>query len=281
MIGFKNIAAVVVTYNGDASLKKTLLALLEQVSFIIVVDNGSIDNTKSIVLSLGDSNKFRLIELSANMGLGYALNAGIRYAYASGYDWVLTMDQDSIICDGMIDAFISFIKENNEEVCLTPNLIIHGESINLTSGVVDLAITSGNLVYVPILDHVGWFNELLFIDSIDFDFCIRLKNAGYHVSRVGNALLKHELGDSHENIFILNKYYTKHSPLRRYYMLRNSFYIFEMHCIKNVRVATKLLIGNLLSMFLVLLFEEQRRKNSFYYVKGFFHYLSRRKGKYE
>lgn len=57
---------------------------------ILVIDDGSTDNTRNEALNAGA----RVLTLVQNLGYGYALQAGYQVAYEGGYDIVLQMDGD-------------------------------------------------------------------------------------------------------------------------------------------------------------------------------------------
>jgi GT2 family glycosyltransferase len=61
-----------------------------------------------------------------------------------------------------------------------------------------VVITSGNLLKVSAFERIGGFREDLFIDSVDFDFCLRLKKSGYRIMRCNQAILYHSLGERKE-----------------------------------------------------------------------------------
>lgn len=83
------ISAIVPAYNEEKTLKETLFALksIPEVSEIIVVDDGSQDNTSKVAESCG----VQTIKFSKNKGKGYALTEGIKRA---NYDIVLMVDAD-------------------------------------------------------------------------------------------------------------------------------------------------------------------------------------------
>ncbi len=83
------ISAILPAYNEEKTLKETILALksIPDVSEIIVVDDGSEDNTSKIAESCG----VHRIKFSKNSGKGKALTEGIKRA---NYDIVLMVDAD-------------------------------------------------------------------------------------------------------------------------------------------------------------------------------------------
>lgn len=69
-------------------------------------------------------------------------------------------------------------------------------------------------------------DETLFIDYVDTEWCLRMHAHGYNVYITPNVVMKHEIGDAH--IQLLGVVVPVHSPWRRYYRVRNGFYLFKM-----------------------------------------------------
>ncbi len=72
--------------------------------------------------------------------------------------------------------------------------------------------------------------EKLFIDYVDFEYCMRLKKNGYNIYQCNDAVIYHSVGNLvNWKIFGLNFYSTNHSPLRLYYRTRNRFYLRKLY----------------------------------------------------
>lgn len=84
--------AIIVTHNRSKLLKRCLLYLKKQtqkVDKILVIDNGSIDNTQEVLKELKvDSIK------QANLGSAGGWNTGLKYAIKYGFDAAWLMDDD-------------------------------------------------------------------------------------------------------------------------------------------------------------------------------------------
>jgi len=96
----KNISVSVIlpAYNEEPNIRRTVERCVEACGNlfsefeIIVVDDGSIDNTAKIVKELGAANKrVNLIQHPGNLGYGAALRSGFK---SSGMDWIFFMDSD-------------------------------------------------------------------------------------------------------------------------------------------------------------------------------------------
>jgi rhamnosyltransferase len=63
--------------------------------------------------------------------------------------------------------------------------------------------------------------ENLFIDHVDTDWSIRVKQAGFTLWGLGKELMAHNLGGC--SISVLGRKVPLHKPLRYYYIVRNGF----------------------------------------------------------
>lgn len=280
-IKYNEILVIIVSFNGFPKIKQTIDALYNKVGHILIVDNASEAVSQDFLDSIERKEGVSISRLIENKGIGYALNVGINQAKSMNYNWLLTMDQDSIIDPTMIDEYCKCLNYNTELECLTPNIVVHGKKDEITSDkYVKYAITSGNLVKTSLFDEIGMYNEDLFIDCIDFDFSLRVRQAGYGIYRVNSALMQHELGDEFNLPPILAKFYTLHSPLRRYYMYRNSLYIINKYFFTFPLFVIKLTISNIL-LLLLIPFNDSRPFTSLLYVfRGVKDYLSGVRGIY-
>lgn len=78
------------TYNNAGSLAAVIQRCLEQTTHVVVVNDGSTDQTASIIKQW----PVQVVQYANNQGKGYALRQGFRYAIEQGYDVVLTIDTD-------------------------------------------------------------------------------------------------------------------------------------------------------------------------------------------
>ena len=279
-----HVCAVIVTYNGEATIKETIDALRHQVGHLLIVDNNSNDHTKDILRNIKKDN-LSVIFNDENRGIGFALNQGVDFARGNGYGWLITMDQDSVADAGMIRELLNgaeIYTDDSRVVSFSPR--ITQKKMILTKNVPDFekrytVITSGNLVRLSVFDHVGKFNDALFIDSVDFDFCLRLRSKGYKIVRNNRAVLYHSLGHV-ENVYLLGWYFviTAHSPLRKYYMLRNHIYITNKYFTKFPLFCLRKQVGMLRIILQTLLLERHKKDNLLYLLKGISHGFINKRG---
>lgn len=87
------VSVVVPTYNRANVIGRALRSILEQTYSdyeVIVVDDGSTDDTESVVNAINDA-RLRYIPLSENQGVAHARNVGIREAAC---DYIAFLDSD-------------------------------------------------------------------------------------------------------------------------------------------------------------------------------------------
>jgi rhamnosyltransferase len=274
------ILAVVVSHNGLTKTRATVAALRAQVGRVCIVDNGSDTPSLEVLSDLEELPDVSVIRLGSNRGIGCALNVGVAEARHGACAWVLTMDQDSTIHPGMIEAYGSALAKHPDAVSLSPRIAGFAARRREDAYVVGSAITSGNLVKVAVFDEVGPYNEDLFIDGVDFEFCLRLRRAGHAIHRVPAAVMSHQLGEGRDEVPRLKGFYAEHPPLRRYYMFRNFMYLTERYTLRFPLFILKLAVAHALLMVLIA-FHDPRRLASYRGVlKGLSDYCARRIGPY-
>ena len=237
------VAAIIISYNPDNNLLDSINLLINQVEKIIIVDNGSESQKKKNINLIKDidNKKIEVIFNEENLGIATALNIGVKEALKQGYNWILTMDQDSKASSNMVEKMLEVYnkideRERKEILSIFPNFVDERiQSIEENSNMdsyeyVDADITSGNLLRAEVFDKVGFFDDSLFIDLVDTDFCMRLNEKNIKMIKVRDAILYHSLGESQSVKSIFGKFNTSnHSALRRYYMTRNRFYTWEKY----------------------------------------------------
>lgn len=275
----KRIAGIVL-YNPEVDrLKENMAAIMPQVDELLLVENGSHD--ASFLNQFEGIEKVVIIRNNASKGIAYALNQILEYAYSRGYEWALTLDQDSVCPNNLIAEYEKYV--GFDLVGMICPLISDRNVGQLEwSGereydIVDACITSASLVNVNAWRLVGGFWNELFIDMVDFDICWSLKEHGFRIIRVNNVLLSHEVGNGKKvhfrgkDVGVYN-----HSPLRDYYIIRNSIAVGRRHhrlgqcarwCLKRV--------------YLINRYESKLFTKNLYMIKGVFHGLIGRLGEYK
>jgi len=243
-----SIFAVIVTFNPEVETFNQIIdSINSQVEKIIIADNGS---TR---INLAELHKIstrcpsvHLISLPENLGIAHAQNCGIKMAIDMGSSHILLLDHDSIPADDMVEELIKLeldlLSKGHKVGAVGPTSVDRRTSTR--SGFVrkdgilikriypenppgfvetDFLIASGTLIRTEVIKKVGLMNDGYFIDHVDTEWCFRATNTGYRLFGSGNAFLNHSLGDSVIRIWIGRwREIPKHSPLRNYYIFRNT-----------------------------------------------------------
>ena len=103
-------AGVSVLYNPSMEDINNINSYIANLDKLYLVDNSNKDNSSMIP----SSSKIEYVPFMENMGIGYALNYAAKHAIELGYDWLLTMDQDSQFDKKGMDEIISFIESDSD-----------------------------------------------------------------------------------------------------------------------------------------------------------------------
>lgn len=285
--------AAIISYNPDIKrLLENVTAICNQVSHVIIVDNGS-DNYDAISTKLSTFDNVSIHASAENKGIAWALNQCFTLANDYQVSWVLTLDQDSVCPPDMITKYAAYLNRINDKATsfasnntnignfvldklsrigiLCPTIVdrnvgtIEGDST--CSAVISKCITSGALTSYDAWQTIGGFDEKMFIDGVDFEFCERLHQHNYYIIRVADIELLHELGQMKTRKFLTKTINIKnHSALRKYYITRNRFYVAKKH--KKPLSMTKAYLSATKSFLTVLFFERDKKAKCKAIFKG-------------
>ncbi|MBR5177783.1 MAG: glycosyltransferase family 2 protein [Lachnospiraceae bacterium] len=231
------ILAGIVTYNPDLDkFTECLEAVLKQIDNVYIFDNAS-QNIDQIQLLLKKyESQVILYKNSCNDGIATALHNIMEFASTNHYDWVLALDQDSVLQPGIINYYRKAINKcplAGMFTCQRTDRNFHENIDNSSKKAitkVPCCITSGSLTKVKAYNETSGYDKSFFIDAVDFDFCFTLREKGYKIYRINRIGLLHEVGHGEnrrflfKNIIIFNE-----NPTRIYYMTRNKFKLFKKH----------------------------------------------------
>jgi rhamnosyltransferase len=211
------VLGILVTYNPDIlALKKNIELILTQVSKLYIVDNNS--NNISQIESILD-NTIELIKSNVNLGLGKAYNIVLEKE-KNNFEFFVTFDQDTLIPDNTIFKLKELIFLNKEIGVIGPIFSRNNNSINQKGKIQfkHVLIQSCAMFRMRLYRDIGGFNEEYFIDSVDFEYCLRILRSGYKVAIYNGIVIHHELGTEKR---IGNFKYVSHNAFRNYYIARN------------------------------------------------------------
>ena len=284
MSGGEAVAAVVTTFNTNGSILANLQRIAGQVRVVIVVDDTG-GAAQAPPVDYSGIENLVLIRNEQNLGISAALNRGVAQAAALGCDWVITLDDDTLVTESYIRDVFDFFRKGE---VTSPGLIAcsRGEADRVARGeegefkIKRTLITSGSVFSIQAYREVGGFDEGLFIDLVDFDFCTKLRKAGRSLVLLSKSGLAHRVGNSRKiNLLGTSLVVYNHAPFRLYYQMRNVFFFAKKHFAFDPVLCVYLLLDVFRLPLKALLFEDQKRARFFYLAAGLFDGLRGRGGR--
>ncbi|MFH1654799.1 MAG: glycosyltransferase [Pseudomonadota bacterium] len=227
-----SLTVIIVVYNCVIENSKTYISLLknymrdsqsfEKINFIVYDNSPSIQSLDFTVF------KCEYVHDNTNKGLAVAYNYALSKAVNAFCDWLLLLDQDSSLPDDFIVSLmdnLSKVGDNDEIAAVVPKMCFKNNIFSPTriwfGGIVRAidrrhrgicmfknacAIGSGSTVRVPVLQKIGGFNEVFWMDCLD-------RWMFYSINKIGNkiyvmdSIVEHELSVRNYDKFMNEKRY--------------------------------------------------------------------------
>lgn len=288
-----DLCAVITTYRPDNGFPARVQRIRNQVGCVVIVDDGkSADNVARLHHWFPETSNVIVHHNATNVGIAVSLNKGISIAKSKGYSWMLTLDDDTIVEPDMVKnlietwnlvadqagkpvAIMGMARSGGHadriEFCPTErHLFVEKRGI----------VTSGSLMSLDVYDAIGGFRNEFFIDSIDYDYCLRARARGFRVIEVCQVGMIHPLGKPiKRRIGCLTLETTNHTPIRRYYAYRNSTVLAQEHFRHDPLYSLAVFVYQLRTVALILLLENDRRKKVKMIFRGLLDGWRKRLGK--
>lgn len=187
----------------------------------VVVDNGSGDGSAERIRHAEPATP--LIESPSNRGFAGGVNQGIRYALATGAEYVLLLNSDVQLPAPFVSQLVAVAHADPRIGVVGPKVYRnHSHRIYALYGFrltragirvigwnepddgqfddTSIDAISGCAMLIPrrTFQAIGLFDERFFFSYEDIDFCLRAHDAGLSI-RVGNAQIEHEMGGATRN----------------------------------------------------------------------------------
>ncbi|MBB6005615.1 glycosyltransferase family 2 protein [Arcicella rosea] len=282
------IAAVVILYHPTVKTLeniKTYASVLDQVYAFDNTEEGSV-----IKNSLMEIPNISYFNDKHNAGIAKRLNTAAQIAINDGFDWLLMMDQDSSFNYSTFNLYrdnISNYPDKNQVAIFGPNFSREQQNSfeTIIPEEVSALITSGSILNLSAYQQIGMFDEALFIDGVDTEYCLRAQNSGFKIVQLFNIFLKHELGESVRRASIKTLYLVKktkaiHSPIRCYYIYRNNLYLQDKYKYFDKTVMKYIHKGAIADIKRSILYGREFRNIAKYIVEARRDFKQKKMGKY-
>ena len=216
------ICAGIVLYNPDlARLKENVDSISNQVDDVFCIDNMS-SNISDVEELLRQYHNIHLLRNNKNYGIASALNQLLKIGNENNYNWIITLDQDSVAPYNLVSEYEKYINLPSLGIICPRNSRALRKSTKTISPCVssiscatDL-ITSGSCLNISKSINIFGFDEQFFIDFVDTDFQQRMLLSDAKIIRLNNVVLKHSVGKiSSVKFLTFNFICTNHSAFEK------------------------------------------------------------------
>lgn len=209
---------VIPNWNGAKDLPSCLDSLLTQTlkPHILVVDNGSIDNSSRLLRT--QYPDVEIVALPKNRGFAGGVNAGIKKAIVDGAEYVALLNNDAVADKDWVKKLAELLDNNPKAGICTGAIVDKDGSIDSTgefytvwglpyprgrgepasekykAGEIFGASGGASMYRVKMLQQIGLFDEDFFAYYEDVDISFRAQLAGWKVAYVPEAVAYHQIG---------------------------------------------------------------------------------------
>lgn len=210
----------------------------------MVVDNGSTDGSVEKIRAAYP--EILLIDLDTNLGYAEGNNVGIQYAIDSDADYVLVLNNDTVVDSSMLTALVSLAEADSRIGMVGPMMYCYqpedtifavgssvdwqkGETINremfqpakkmeglLQAEKVDYIPGCGVLISRELLEKIGLLDPIYYLNFEDVEWGVRAQRNGFESWYTPDAVLWHKVSATMGQA----------SPVNTYYMTRNALLFF-------------------------------------------------------
>jgi GT2 family glycosyltransferase len=238
-----SVAVIVLNWNGVKDTLKCLDSLIAQdykKLSVIVVDNGSVDDSLGKIENYIQKTDFDITLRSNKKNLGFAggVNTGIRYALENKFDGIALFNNDAVADKKWVSSLVKCM--DDKKVGIVTGLLLHADGKTIDSsgdwvstwglafprnrgdsadkapeaGFVFGGSGGGSLYRAKVFKDIGLFDETFFVYYEDADVSFRAQLAGWQVYYTPKAVAYHKQGASSKKVPGLTLYHTfKNLPL--------------------------------------------------------------------
>jgi GT2 family glycosyltransferase len=230
------VAIIVLNWNNKADTIECIKSLkgVRYPDFeAMVVDNGSTDGSEAAIREAFPG--LCVIQTGANLGFARGNNVGIRDAMARGLDYVLLLNNDTVVDPDFLSEMIKAAESDPSIGIVGPRICYFDEprriwfaggTVNYWTGRLehvgfndmdgekysrasDTQLVTGcaMLIKREVLEKVGMLYEPMFLYFEDSDLCARASRAGYRLAYAPSARILHKVSRTASKLEGVQSYY--------------------------------------------------------------------------
>lgn len=235
-------AIILLNFNSFQDTNECIESILdsrESHYTIVVVDNASKDNSLSKLKGRYASNiTISFIDSNKNLGFSGGCNLGIEYALQNRFDYILLLNNDTIVTPGYLSELKQIFKIDSQIGIVGGKTLFNddrksiwdaGGSISKkeyrgirrrdgdaginTVGEVGFVTCCLALVKREVIEKIGPLPEAYFFGSEEWDFSLRAQRAGFKLMYTPECVIYHKVGRSHDHTSLKMMYNTLRNRL--------------------------------------------------------------------
>ena len=245
-----SVSIIILNYNGREDTLACLRSM-EHLTYpnvqVIVVDNGSTDG--SVEAFRAQHPRFTLIETGANLGFTGGNNVGIRHAQEQGADYIMLLNNDTVVAPDMLDVMVAVMEANPGVGVTGPTIYYYdapetiwsaGGGIDWSRGLtwmigideedkaqfglsprsVDFVTGCAILARREVWQKVGLLDDKFFMYYEETEWCVRARRAGFDIMHVPSAMVWHKISKEQRAASTRTYYYMTRNRLLFLYRSR-------------------------------------------------------------
>ena len=223
---FPKILVLILNWNGKKDTLECLASLASANQTprfsILIIDNGSTDDSVSSIRTAFPD--VPILETKANLGFAGGNNAGIEWALTKSFEWILLLNNDTIIAPDLIQSFLDAAKAKPDAKILGAKIYRYSDpkrldhlggfwnpkkaefetfvSDQLDDGSfeemqkVDYVCGCALFMHRQVPETIGLLEESFFLLWEESDFCTRAIRAGFEIWTAPQAKVWHKVSSS-------------------------------------------------------------------------------------
>lgn len=269
-----NTIALVTLYFPDENVKTNITQLSKFVDKVVLLDNTP--NSDNSALFSGIEKK-EYVAYKENLGLSLAFNRYLTTLTENCY--IIFFDQDSFCPEDLVEqlknGYQFCCKKLGRKGIIGPSyfeknanrLMIPKQKKLVEKGIYEVKsiITSGMFTEFDVIKSVDFWNDEIFLDMADWDFCWRVLRTGFFCCLSTSTVLSHRLGKSVHHIAGIKV--KEGAPFRVYYQTRDCLYLLKKNYVP-LKFKIRFILMLTVRPALHLIFLPEKKKRIHYFFKG-------------